>query len=93
MTKIFEVIRRPLLTEKGQLMREKNIQVFEVAPWASKHQIREAAELLLQAKVKSIRTVRVPAKAKRLGRWMGHTSAIKKAYVELAEGQTPVTEK
>ena len=93
MTKIFDVIRKPLLTEKGQILREKNIQVFEVAPWASKHQIREAAELLLQAKVKAIRTVRVPAKAKRLGRWMGHTSAIKKAYVELAEGQTPVTEK
>jgi large subunit ribosomal protein L23 len=93
MTKIFEVIRKPLLTEKGQLLREKNVQVFEVAPWASKHQIREAAELLLQAKVKSIRTVKVPAKAKRLGRWLGHTSAIKKAYVELAEGQTPVTEK
>ena len=93
MTKIFEVIRRPLLTEKGQILREKNIQVFEVAVWASKHQIREAAELLLQAKVKAIRTVRVPAKAKRLGRWMGHTSAIKKAYVELVVGQTPVTEK
>ena len=93
MTKIFEVIRRPLLTEKGQILREKNVQVFEVATWATKHQIREAAELLLQAKVKSIRTVKVPAKAKRLGRWMGHTSAIKKAYVELAEGQTPITEK
>jgi len=93
MTKIFEVIRKPLLTEKGQILREKNIQVFEVATWATKHQIKEAAELLLQAKVKSIRTVRVPAKAKRLGRWMGHTSAIKKAYVELVEGQTPVTEK
>lgn len=93
MTKIFEVIRKPLLTEKGQILREKNIQVFEVATWATKHQIKEAAELLLQAKVKSIRTVRVPAKAKRLGRWMGHTSAIKKAYVELVEGQTPATEK
>ncbi len=93
MTKIFEVIRKPLLTEKGQLMREKNVQVFEVATWASKHQIKEAAELLLQAKVKSIRTVRIPAKAKRLGRWMGHTSAMKKAYVELVEGQTPTHEK
>ena len=93
MTKIFEVIRKPLLTEKGQILREKNIQVFEVATWATKHQIKEAAELLLQAKVKSIRTVRVPAKAKRLGRWMGQTSAMKKAYVELAEGQTPTTEK
>jgi large subunit ribosomal protein L23 len=92
MTKIFEVIRKPLLTEKGQILRENNIQVFEVATWASKHQIREAAELLLQAKVKSIRTVRVPSKAKRLGRWMGTTGAMKKAYIELAEPLTPGAE-
>jgi large subunit ribosomal protein L23 len=85
MTKIFEVIRKPLLTEKGQILREANIQVFEVAPWASKHQIKEAAELLLQAKVESVRTVKVPAKAKRLGRWMGTTGSMKKAYIELAE--------
>ena len=83
MTKIFDVIQKPLLTEKGQILREKNIQVFEVAPWASKHQIREAVELLLQAKVKAIRTVRVPAKTKRLGRFVGTSSPKKKAYVEL----------
>lgn len=92
MTKIFEVIRKPLLTEKGQILRENNIQVFEVATWASKHQIKEAAELLLQAKVKSVRTVRIPAKTKRLGRWIGTTSAVKKAYVELAEGQISAAE-
>ncbi|NTV72949.1 50S ribosomal protein L23 [Geothrix sp. 21YS21S-2] len=85
MTKIFEVIRKPLLTEKGQLLREANIQVFEVAVWASKHQIKEAAELLLQAKVKSIRTVKMPSKSKRLGRWMGTTGNKKKAYIELVE--------
>jgi large subunit ribosomal protein L23 len=89
MTKIFEVIRKPLLTEKGQILREKNIQVFEVATWASKHQIKEAAELLLQAKVKAIHTVRMPAKAKRLGRWMGTTGEGKKAYIELIESLTP----
>jgi large subunit ribosomal protein L23 len=82
-TKIFDVIQKPLLTEKGQILREQNIQVFEVAPWASKHQIREAVELLLQAKVKAIRTVRVPAKTKRLGRFVGTSSPAKKAYVEL----------
>jgi large subunit ribosomal protein L23 len=85
MTKIFEVIRKPLLTEKGQILREANVQVFEVALWASKHQIKEAAELLLQQKVASVRTVKVPAKAKRLGRWMGTTGAMKKAYIELGE--------
>jgi len=92
MTKIFEVIRKPLLTEKGQILRESNVQVFEVATWASKHQIKEAAELLLQAKVKSVRTVRMPSKSKRLGRWLGSTGAKKKAYVELAEGFAPAAE-
>ncbi|MBI4913970.1 MAG: 50S ribosomal protein L23 [Acidobacteria bacterium] len=98
MTKIFDVIRRPLLTEKSQILREqtdkdgqpRNLQVFEVAVWASKHQIKEAAELLLQTKVKSVRTVRIPAKQKRLGRWIGTTGTTKKAYVELAG--TPATE-
>jgi large subunit ribosomal protein L23 len=89
MTKIFEVLRRPLMTEKGQALRERDIQVFEVATWANKHQIREAAELLLQAKVVSVRTVRIPAKTKRLGRWVGRTSASKKAYIQLAAGSTP----
>ena len=93
MTKIFEVIRKPLLTEKGQILRESNIQVFEVANWASKHQIKETAELLLQAKVKSVRTVKAPVKAKRLGRWTGTPGEMKKAYVELAEGSAPATEK
>ena len=92
MTKIFEVIRKPLLTEKGQIQRELNpsLQVFEVATWASKHQIKEAAELLLQTKVISVRTVSIPAKAKRLGRWVGTTGRTKKAYVELAG--VPATE-
>jgi large subunit ribosomal protein L23 len=92
MTKIFEVIRKPLMTEKVQILREKNIHVFEVAKWANKHQIKEAAELLLQAKVVSVRTVRIPSKTKRLGRWVGKTGARKKAYIELAEGSTPAHE-
>lgn len=91
MTKIFDVIRKPLLTEKGQLLREKNIQVFEVATWASKHQIREAVEILLQSKVKSVRTVRIPSRTKRLGRFVGTSSPRKKAYVELA-GAVPAVE-
>jgi large subunit ribosomal protein L23 len=92
MTRLFEVIRRPLMTEKSQLLREKNVQVFEVAKWANKHQIKEAAELLLRAKVVSVRTVRIPHKSKRLGRWVGTIGASKKAYIELAEGSIPANE-
>lgn len=88
MTKIFEVIRKPLLTEKGQILRESNIQVFEVASWATKHQIEEAVEVLLGAKVKSVRTVRIPSRTKRLGRFVGTTGPRKKAYVELLEVPT-----
>ncbi len=90
MTKIFEVIRKPLLTEKGQILRESNVQVFEVATWATKHQIEEAVEVLLGAKVKSVRTVRIPSRTKRLGRFVGTSSPRKKAYVELLE--TPSAE-
>jgi large subunit ribosomal protein L23 len=91
-TKIFEVIRKPLLTEKGQILRESNVQVFEVANWASKHQIKEAVEMLLQAEVKSVRTVRIPARTKRLGRFVGTSAPKKKAYVELVPGQMPEVE-
>jgi large subunit ribosomal protein L23 len=89
-TKIFEVIRKPLLTEKGQILRESNVQVFEVATWATKHQIEEAVEVLLGAKVKSVRTVRIPSRTKRLGRFVGTSGPRKKAYVELLE--TPSAE-
>ncbi|GDX12680.1 MAG: ribosomal protein [Acidobacteriota bacterium] len=85
MTSVFDVIRKPLLTEKNQGLRDKNIQVFEVAAWANKHQIQEAVELLLQAKVKKIRTVNLPLQTKRLGRFVGVSGKRKKAYVELAE--------
>ena len=57
-----------------------------LATWATKHQIKEAVELLLQSKVKAIRTVRIPSRTKRLGRFVGTSNPRKKAYVELAEG-------
>lgn len=85
MNTVFGVIRKPRLTEKGQSLREKNIQVFEVAAWASKHQIQEAVELLLQAKVKNIRTIPIPTQTKRVGRFSGTTSKRKKAYVTLVD--------
>jgi large subunit ribosomal protein L23 len=86
--KITDVIRRPLITEKTSIQREdgKTI-VFQVAKDANKIQIKRAIEVLLGAKVASIRTSIAHGKIKRQGRYAGQRSDWKKAYVTLREGQ------
>jgi large subunit ribosomal protein L23 len=83
-----KVLLRPLiLTEKGNRMREEmNKYLFEVAPEASKIEIRLAVEQLFDVKVKSVRTLVVRGKPARLGRKRVQRPAWKKAIVTLAEG-------
>ena len=83
-----EVIRRPLITEKTTLLREDGrTLVFEVAPHATKVEIKRAVEHLLGAKVAGIRTSIAHGKMKRQGRFVGQRSDWKKAYVKLREGE------
>ena len=85
--KLTDVIRRPLITEKTTLMREDGrTLVFEVAPGATKVDIKRAVEQLLGSKVDSIRTALAHGKIKRQGRYAGQRSDWKKAYVKLREG-------
>jgi large subunit ribosomal protein L23 len=85
--KLTDVIRRPLITEKTSLQREDGRTiVFEVATGANKIEIKRAIELLLGAKVESIRTNISHGKIKRQGRFAGRRSDWKKAYVKLREG-------
>ena len=86
--KLTDVIRRPLITEKTTILREDGrTLVFEVAPAATKVDIRHAVEKLLGSKVESVRTSIAHGKIKRQGRFAGQRSDWKKAYVKLKEGQ------
>jgi large subunit ribosomal protein L23 len=82
------IIRRPSVTEKNTDLRaSQNKYVFEVAPTATKQQIRQAVEKLFNVKVISVNTMVVKGKKKRTGRFAGYRSDWKKAIVRLAEGQ------
>jgi large subunit ribosomal protein L23 len=86
--KLTEVIRRPLITEKTSILREDGRTiVFQVAPGANKTEIRRAVETLLGSKVASVRTSITHGKEKRQGRFAGHRSDWKKAYVRLRDGE------
>lgn len=83
-----DVIRKPLVTEKSNIGREEqNLVTFAVDPRANKHEIRQAVEQLFQVKVVDVRTMRMPRKTRRVGRFAGRKTGWKKAIVKLAEGQ------
>lgn len=83
-----EIIRSPLITEKGTLVNEQANQVlFKVTRDANKVEIQRAVEQFFNVKVVKVRTVNLLGKTRRVGRSMGRRSDWKKAYVTLAEGQ------
>lgn len=82
-----EVILRPLVTEKGNMLNEKNNQVvFRVAKDANKIDIRVAVEKLFGVKVVSVNTFRTPSRWRRVGQNIGKRPSWKKAIVRLREG-------
>jgi large subunit ribosomal protein L23 len=89
MAELRDIVVRPILTEKSSAAQEAtNTYAFEVGLGASKFQIKQAIERLFDVEVSSVRTVRVRGKTKRFGRYHGKRSNWKKAYVQLAEGNT-----
>jgi large subunit ribosomal protein L23 len=81
------ILKAPLITEKGTLVAESGQVVFKVPTHASKGEIRRAVEALFEVKVSAVRTCNFLGKKKRAGRIVGTRSAWKKAYVTLADGQ------
>ena len=82
------VIRRPMLTEKGSVLREQFNQImFEVDKNAGKVEIRQAVEKFFGVKVLKVRTVAYEGKRRRAGRLFTRRNDWKKAYVTLAPGQ------
>jgi len=85
---VFQIIRRPIITEKGLAVKETlHTVVFEVAQGATKTQIKEAVQTIFKVKVDSVRTAQFHGKLRRRGRAEGFRSDWKKAYVKLAAGE------
>jgi large subunit ribosomal protein L23 len=86
--KLYEVIRRPLVTEKGVDKKDKERTLcFEVSLDANKTQVKAAVEKLFSVKVAEVRTATFDGKLRRRGRFAGYRSDWKKAYVKLKAGQ------
>lgn len=84
----YEVIRRPIITEKGLLTKEsQQTLVFEVHRDASKVEIREAVQGLFKVHVASVHTANFAGKERRRGRLAGYRPDWKKAYVKLRAGE------
>jgi len=85
---LHEIIRRPLVTEKGVAKKETELTLcFEVAPKATKNEIKEAVQTIFKVKVHSVRTSNFPGKERRRGRYAGYRPDWKKAYVKLKAGE------
>lgn len=84
----YDVIVSPVITEKATMVSEHNQVVFNVAPKATKPQIKAAIEALFGVKVKAVNTTTRKGKVKRFKGIVGRQSDVKKAIVTLAEGQT-----
>jgi len=82
----YEVLRRPVITEKNTMLVEQNKYTFEVSRDANKPQIKEAVEKAFKVKVASVNVMHVPGKMRRAGRQRGMTSSWKKAVITLEPG-------
>lgn len=85
---LYDVIRKPIITEKATMASENGAVVFEVAIDSNKPQIKEAVETLFGVKVKAVNTSITKGKAKRFRGMLGKRKDVKKAYVTLEEGNS-----
>jgi len=85
---LFEVIRRPIVTEKAVSKKEaEETLCFEVAKDATKTEIRSAVQKIFKVKVADVHTVNNLGKLRRRGKFAGYRPDWKKAYVRLQAGQ------
>lgn len=93
MISVYDVIKKPLVTEKSSSLKEKqNTYVFQVRLDATKPLIKSSVEKLFGVKVRNVRTAVVPGKVKKFGKSYGKTSRWKRAVVQLSEGQIQLFE-
>jgi large subunit ribosomal protein L23 len=82
-----DIIIRPIITEKSMKLQEADNKVtFEVKKGCNKTEVRQAIEAIFAVKVEKVNILNVRPKSKRVGKYTGTTSAVRKAVVKLAEG-------
>lgn len=87
MTKIYDIIQGPIITEKSMSLKENyNKYTFKVSKSANKVEIKNAVEQIFKVKVLSVATINVLPKRARVGQHVGFKPAYKKAIVKLADG-------
>jgi large subunit ribosomal protein L23 len=82
----YEVLRRPIISEKATLLQEGNKYVLKVAKETNKAQIKQAVELAFKVKVSKVNVITIPGKTKRMGRREVTSSPWKKAVITLGPG-------
>ena len=83
---LYEVLRRPLITEKSTDLQTRNKYAFEIAEGANKPLVRQAVEAAFKVRVTGVNVVMVPGKTRRVGRRQVQTRSWKKAIVTLRAG-------
>jgi large subunit ribosomal protein L23 len=84
----YQVVVRPLITEKATILAQEHKYAFEVDKRANKNQVREAIQLAFNVRVMNVHTMNVRGKRRRMGRGVTRTRDWKKAIVTLAEGDS-----
>lgn len=90
MKSAYDIIKRPVITERSMSGIGENKYVFEVMTSANKVEIKKAIEEIFDVKVASVNTIKLPGKWKRMGVHTGKTPAVKKAVVTLKADSKPI---
>lgn len=88
MKNFYDIIKRPLITEKTTLLAEQGKYTFEVMAGANKIEVKNAVEKIFKVNVESVNIVSVRKKDRKVGKYSGFRPAVRKAIVTLQEGQT-----
>jgi large subunit ribosomal protein L23 len=88
MKSVYEVLKRPIITEKSMKLVEEGKYTFEVAQEANKIEVKNAVKEIFKVDVVKVNLINGKAKAKRVGRHSGFTAKVKKAIVTVAAGQS-----
>jgi large subunit ribosomal protein L23 len=86
MESVYDIIRKPIITEKSVALMEQNKYTFVVNKRATKTQIKHAVEKIFGVKVVSVATMNIKGKLRTMGRTQGYRPDWKKAIVKLADG-------